>query len=175
MNEGDLSAEAFVTSPLPTVQFYIPATSSLQERRPRTLKHGNTFGVFDHYGDIAPGESSPEGLFHDDTRFLSHQELTVDGARPLHLGSNTKDDSSLLLIELMNPDMRSSGPQGTVGSIAVNAACAGVWLHGAAGDLVASRIGPVGVPAGRIADWLPAVFRALVEGSASLNGGGPPA
>ena len=60
MNEGDPPAEAFVTSPVPTVQFYIPATSSLQERRPRTLKHGDTFGVFDHYGDIAPGESSPE-------------------------------------------------------------------------------------------------------------------
>ncbi len=69
----------------------------------------------------------------------------------------------------------AAGPQGTVGSVAVNAACAGVWLHGAAGDLVASRIGPVGVPAGRIADWLPAVFRALVAGSASGNGGGPPA
>jgi hydroxyethylthiazole kinase-like uncharacterized protein yjeF len=69
----------------------------------------------------------------------------------------------------------AAGPQGTVGSIAINAACAGVWLHGAAGDLVASRIGPVGVPAGRIADWLPAVFRSLVEGSAATNGGGPPA
>jgi hypothetical protein len=42
------------------VEFYIPATSSLQERRPRTLKHADTFGVFDHYGNIVPGEGSPE-------------------------------------------------------------------------------------------------------------------
>jgi hydroxyethylthiazole kinase-like uncharacterized protein yjeF len=69
----------------------------------------------------------------------------------------------------------AAGPQGTVGSVPVNAACAGVWLHGAAGDLVASRIGPVGVAAGRIADWLPAVFRMLAEGSGPGNGGGPPA
>ncbi|NLD53497.1 MAG: NAD(P)H-hydrate dehydratase [Burkholderiaceae bacterium] len=69
----------------------------------------------------------------------------------------------------------AAGPQASVGSIAVNAACAGVWLHGAAGDLVATRIGPLGVPAGRIADWLPAVFRSLVAGAVATNGGGPPA
>jgi hypothetical protein len=45
-------------------QFYIPATASLQERRPRTLKQGDTFGLFDHYGDIMPGEDSPDGVYH---------------------------------------------------------------------------------------------------------------
>jgi len=53
------------------LQFYIPATSSLQERQPRTLKQGDTFGLFDHYGDIVPGPGSPDGLYHRDTRFLS--------------------------------------------------------------------------------------------------------
>ena len=47
----------------PTVQFYIPATSSLIERRPRTLKHGDTFGLFDHYGDIVPGTNAMRMLF----------------------------------------------------------------------------------------------------------------
>jgi hydroxyethylthiazole kinase-like uncharacterized protein yjeF len=53
----------------------------------------------------------------------------------------------------------AAGPLGGTGSTAATAACAGVWLHGAAGDLVAQQVGPAGVPAGRIADWLPAVFR----------------
>ena len=51
-------------------QFFIPATSSLHERRPRTLKHGDSFAVFDHSGDAISGPGSPEGLFHRDTRHL---------------------------------------------------------------------------------------------------------
>jgi glycogen debranching enzyme len=95
-------------------QWYVAATSARPEDNSQVLKHEQSFVLFDRFGDIQALGSSDEGLYHDDTRFLSHQELTVDGARPLHLGSNTKDDSSLLLIELMNPDMRSSGPQGEV-------------------------------------------------------------
>ncbi|MEO6269577.1 MAG: NAD(P)H-hydrate dehydratase [Lautropia sp.] len=53
----------------------------------------------------------------------------------------------------------AAGTLGGVGSTAATAACAGVWLHGAAADLAARHLGPAGVPAGRIADWLPAVFR----------------
>jgi glycogen debranching enzyme len=118
MNEGDLPANAFASSPAPTVQFYIPATSSLQERRPRTLKHGDTFGVFDHYGDIAPGESSPEGLFHDDTRFLSSLQLLVNDRRPLLLSSTVQDNNALLIADLTNPDFFADGrlelPRNTV-------------------------------------------------------------
>jgi hypothetical protein len=36
-------------------EFYIPATSSLAERRLRTLKHNDTFALFDHYGDVMSG------------------------------------------------------------------------------------------------------------------------
>lgn len=42
-------------------QFFIPATASLHERRPRTLKYGNSFAVFDHSGDAISGPGSPEG------------------------------------------------------------------------------------------------------------------
>ena len=108
MNAGDPD-KASVASPVPTVQFYIPATSSLQERRPRTLKHGNTFGVFDHYGDIASGESSPEGLFHDDTRFLSSLQLLVNDRRPLLLSSTVQDNNALLVADLTNPDFFADG------------------------------------------------------------------
>ena len=62
--------------------FYISATTSLLERRPRTLKHGDTFAVFDHYGDVSSRGGSPEGIFHKDTRFLSDLRVLVNGQRP---------------------------------------------------------------------------------------------
>lgn len=86
------------------VQFYIPTTSSLFERRPRTLKHGDTFGLFDHYGDIVGGERSPEGLFHRDTRHLSVFNLTINDRRPLLLSSAVQDDNLMLTVDVTNPD-----------------------------------------------------------------------
>ncbi|RMD61900.1 MAG: amylo-alpha-1,6-glucosidase, partial [Alphaproteobacteria bacterium] len=91
------------------VQFYIPATTSLLERRPRTLKHGNTFAVLDHYGDIIAGEGSPEGLFHDDTRHLSRLELRINDRRPLLLSSTIQDNNVVLTVDLTNPDFFVDG------------------------------------------------------------------
>ena len=92
----------------PLAQFFIPATASLQERRPRTLKHGDTFAVFDHNGDALSGHGSPEGLFHRDTRHLSHLYLTIEGARPLLLSSTLRDDNATLTCDLTNPDIYDS-------------------------------------------------------------------
>jgi glycogen debranching enzyme len=91
------------TSQVPV--FYIPATTSLQERRPRTLKHGDTFAVFDHNGDILSGPFSPEGLFHADTRYLSQCTLTVGELRPLLLSSTLRSDNATLTCDLTNPDL----------------------------------------------------------------------
>lgn len=88
-----------------TAQFFIPAAASLQERRPRTLKHGDTFALFDHNGDAVSGPGSPEGLFHRDTRHLSHLYLTIDGHRPLLLSSTLRDDNATLTCDLTNPDV----------------------------------------------------------------------
>ncbi len=92
----------------PFAQFFIPATTSLQERRPRTLKHGDTFAVFDHNGDALSGPGSPEGLFHRDTRHLSHFYLTIEGARLLLLSSTLRDDNATLTCDLTNPDIYDS-------------------------------------------------------------------
>ncbi|MBP0632719.1 amylo-alpha-1,6-glucosidase [Cupriavidus sp. AcVe19-1a] len=86
-------------------QFYIPAAASLQERRPRTLKHGDTFALFDHNGDAIGAPGSPEGLFHFDTRHLSYLHLTIDGARPMLLSSTLRDDNAALTCDLTNPDL----------------------------------------------------------------------
>lgn len=75
-------------------QFSVPVAASLQERRPRTLKHGGSFAVFDHNGDVLSGPGAPDGLFHRDTRYLSHLYLTVDGQRPLLLSFTVGDDNA---------------------------------------------------------------------------------
>ncbi|HEY1723186.1 MAG TPA: amylo-alpha-1,6-glucosidase, partial [Magnetospirillaceae bacterium] len=90
-------------------QFYIPATASTLERRPRTLKHGNTFAVLDHYGDIGAVEHSPEGLFHEDTRHLSRFELMFEGHRLMLLSSTMRDDNASLTVDLANPDLYRDG------------------------------------------------------------------
>lgn len=86
-------------------QFFIPAAASLQERRPRTLKDGDTFAVFDHNGDAIAGPGSPEGIYNNDTRYLSHFYLTVDGARPMLLSSTLRNDNATLTCDLTNPDL----------------------------------------------------------------------
>ncbi|MGL4288780.1 MAG: amylo-alpha-1,6-glucosidase [Phreatobacter sp.] len=92
-------------TPPPLAQFFIPAAASLQERQPRTLKHGDTFAVFDHNGDALAGPGSPEGLYHRDTRYLSHLYLTTGGARPMLLSSTLRDDNAALTCDLTNPDL----------------------------------------------------------------------
>jgi glycogen debranching enzyme len=91
----------------PRVQFYVPSTVSLAERRPRILKHGDTFGMFDQYGDVVPYEGSPEGVYHCDTRYLSGCQLLINGCRPLLLSSTLQDQTAVFTVELTNPDIRA--------------------------------------------------------------------
>ncbi len=92
-----------------SVEYAISAPASLQERRPRTLKHGDTFGVFDRNGDVVSGEGFAEGLYHRDTRHLSRFELVFAGARPILLSSSTRDDNATLTCDLTNPDLDHGG------------------------------------------------------------------
>jgi glycogen debranching enzyme len=88
--------------------FYIPATGA--PSRPRlTLKHNDTFAVFDSHGDIGATAGSPDGLFDRDTRFLSHLELLTNGTAPLLLGSAIRDDNLSYYIDLTNPDVYENG------------------------------------------------------------------
>ena len=89
---------------VPEAPFYIPATGPAARPR-RTLKHDNTFIVVDSHGDIGASAGGPDGLFHCDTRFLSHLELLLNGMQPLLLGSNVRDDNTLLTVDLTNPDV----------------------------------------------------------------------
>lgn len=82
----------------------IPASVSLPERRTRTLKHDDSFAVFDHNGDALAGPGRPEGIFHHDTRYLSQLYLTIGGQRPLLLSSSMRADNAMLTCDLTNPD-----------------------------------------------------------------------
>jgi glycogen debranching enzyme len=47
-----------------------------------SILDGNTFIVSDRRGDVDATPTDTQGLFHNDTRFLSRWILTVDGKRP---------------------------------------------------------------------------------------------
>jgi glycogen debranching enzyme len=100
---------------VPEGQFLIPATGSLHELRPRTLKHGDTFAVFDHNGDAIGAPGSTDGIYHRDTRYLSHLFLTIDGQRPILLSSTVRDDNAMLTCDLTNPDLNDAAGKLSLG------------------------------------------------------------
>jgi glycogen debranching enzyme len=71
-----------------------------------TILEGSTFCVSDERGDIA---EPAEGLFADDTRFLSRWVLTINGATPLHLSSDKVEYFSAAFY-LRNPVVGDLGP-----------------------------------------------------------------
>jgi glycogen debranching enzyme len=106
-----VEAKAHTTPPVdpaPESPFYIPATGS--SIRPRSiLKHGDTFAVFDSYGDIGATMGGLDGVYLNDTRFLARLEMSLNGMHPLLLGSNVRDDNMVLTVDLTNPDIFFDG------------------------------------------------------------------
>ena len=86
--------------------YHIEATKSLVDRTLRTLKHDDMFGVFDKQGDCRGSAGGPDGLYHQDTRFLSSLTLRIGGMDPLLLGSVLLDDNGALVVDLANADFR---------------------------------------------------------------------
>jgi glycogen debranching enzyme len=90
-------------------QCHIVVCSSLTDDHIEVLKQGDTFGLFDRYGDIHSLRTGSQGLYHEGTRFLSRFELTLNGERPVLLRSTIKEDNVLLNIDLTNPDLIDEG------------------------------------------------------------------
>lgn len=86
--------------------------------RTRVLKHGDTFAVFDHCGDITRGGLGEQGLYHHGTRHLSRFGLDLDGRPPFFLGSTVRDENDQLAVALTNFDVLQDGevrvPRGTL-------------------------------------------------------------
>lgn len=84
----------------------IQTNSGSLDDRTLVLKHGNSFAVFDRYGDIHAQGCSEQGIYHQDTRFLSQLDLRLaDGRRPVLLNSTLKQDNSLLTVDLTIPEI----------------------------------------------------------------------
>ena len=87
-------------------QHYVTAISSRLDNRTLTLKQGDSFAVFDRFGDIQSLGNEEQGIYHQDMRYLSRMELRLDdGRRPIHLNSTIKKDNSLLTVDLTTPDI----------------------------------------------------------------------
>jgi glycogen debranching enzyme len=99
-------------------EFYIRSSSPRVDVRTRVLKQGNTFAVFDRFGDIEALGTGELGLYYQDTRFLSRLTLRLGKDRPLLLSSTVREDNAVMAVDATNPDAwRDSEiviPRGTV-------------------------------------------------------------
>ena len=99
-------------------EFYIRSSSPRVDVRTRVLKQGDTFAVFDRFGDIETFGTGELGLYYQDTRFLSRLTLKLGKDRPLLLSSTVREDNAVMAVDGTNPDAwRDSEiviPRGTV-------------------------------------------------------------
>ena len=99
-------------------EYYVRASSALADDRTRVLKFGDTFAVFNRYGDIEPLGNSQFGLFHAETRHLSCFTLRLNREQPMLLSSTIREDNAFLSVDLTNVDTNMNGagnlPRGTV-------------------------------------------------------------
>jgi len=99
-----------VSEVIPAIdEFYILAGAAHADDRTHVLKHDDTFGLFDHYGDIRPHGLGEQGIYHEGTRFLSKLDLRIGRKRPLFLSSAARSNNELLTIDLANPDPPMDG------------------------------------------------------------------
>src|SRR5580658_3574983 len=66
---------------------HILADSSLTDQPIRVLKHGDTFALFDQYGDIRPGKDGEQGIYRDGRVYLSLGSLHLGLRKFLWLGA----------------------------------------------------------------------------------------
>lgn len=88
-------------------QYIVHANSSFTDNRKIILKQGDSFGIFDRFGDIHAGGEGYFGLYHEGTRFLSQMEFYLENKRALLLSANLRDENEVLTVDLSNPDFYS--------------------------------------------------------------------
>ena len=85
-------------------EYYVRASSALADDRTRVLKYGDTFAVFNRFGDIEFVGLSKFGLFHAECRHLSQFTVHVNERQPLLLSSTIREDNAFLSVDLTNVD-----------------------------------------------------------------------
>ena len=84
--------------------FCIPVTASTVGNSRHVLKNANSFAVLDEFGQIQASGPAAEGLFFEDTRYLSRLAMLINGARPLLLSSTVTDGNTMLSVDLANAE-----------------------------------------------------------------------
>lgn len=96
--------------PQPAAREYeVRAPAPRADEHPRILKHGETFAVLDHFGNIGPAGLGEEGIYHHDTRHLSCLSLTLNDAYPMLLSTTGVDDGATRTEDLTNLDLFEDG------------------------------------------------------------------
>ncbi len=94
-----------MSQPREQQQQYIVAPAEAPRDTPLVLKQDEVFGVFDRFGDIDSSQHPANGVYFNDTRFLSRSQIRFAGSRPLLLSSTVRRDNVLLAVDLTNPDL----------------------------------------------------------------------
>ena len=89
-------------------EFYILATQSRADERTRVLKQGETFAVFDRFGDLPATPATEYGLYHGGTRYLSRCDLRISGQHALLLSSTIRKAEPVLTADLTTPDVAAA-------------------------------------------------------------------
>jgi glycogen debranching enzyme len=118
-------------------RYDVQAEAALADELDQVLKHGDSFAVFDRFGDIRPVGLGEEGIYHLGTRHLSGFGLRINGKRPLLLGSTAKRESTRLAVDLTNPDLES--PKGRIAHATVHLSRTKVLWDGACYERIVAR------------------------------------
>ena len=89
--------------------FAIPVIASTAGNGRHVLKNANSFAVLDEFGQIQASGPAAEGLFFEDTRYLSRLAVAINGATPLLLSSMVTDGNTMLAVDLANPEAADTG------------------------------------------------------------------
>jgi glycogen debranching enzyme len=89
--------------------YEVRAAAPRADEHTRVLKHGETFAVLDHFGDIATTSYGEEGIYHRDMRHLSCLSLTLNGAVPMLLSTTGIDDGTTRTEDFANLDYFDNG------------------------------------------------------------------
>ena len=91
-----------------TDDYYI-VTAASSSNEVRVLKHDESFGVFDHSGDIQHSGLGEQGIYYEGTRFLSALDFRLGNLKPFLLSSTITKDNLLFTVNLTNPDLYVNG------------------------------------------------------------------
>jgi glycogen debranching enzyme len=98
-----------VTVGISEAEQYAIVAAAHAEVPPRVLKQGDTFMLFDRLGDVNAQWRAEQGLYRDDTRFLSFLELRLGAQRPLFLSSEVTRNNDMCTVDLTNGDIIVEG------------------------------------------------------------------